>query len=126
MEKLFKSLHSCSLSILPACILLPERNFQSYSRTCLKNHFHNLHTPFCGIFFPNSIAVARYDALIRTKSSTNCDAHLSKSIFQTRSRGQVWQSSQKGNNDDALFIMQKTEMMYKIFLHGNTVNTKIY
>ena len=47
-------------------------------------------------------------------------------IFQTRSRGQVWQSSQKGNNDDALFIMQKTEMMYKIFLHGNTVNTKIY
>ncbi|WP_334297222.1 DUF6783 domain-containing protein [Blautia wexlerae] len=31
------------------------------------------------------MAVARYDALIRTKSSTNCDAHLSKSIFQTRS-----------------------------------------
>ncbi|WP_368228072.1 DUF6783 domain-containing protein, partial [Blautia wexlerae] len=38
-----------------------------------------MHTPFCGIFFPNSIAVAHYDALIRTKSSTNCDAHLSKS-----------------------------------------------
>ncbi|WP_368209250.1 DUF6783 domain-containing protein, partial [Blautia wexlerae] len=27
-----------------------------------------MHTPFCGIFFPNSIAVAHYDALIRTKS----------------------------------------------------------
>ena len=27
-------------------------------------------------------------------------------FFRLRSRGQVWQSSQKGNNDDALFIMQ--------------------
>ena len=36
----------------------------------------NLHAPLCGIFCPNSVVVARYDALIRTKSPTNCDAHL--------------------------------------------------
>ena len=55
-------------------------------RACLKNHSHNLHAPLCGIFCPNSVAVARYGALIRTKSPTNCDAHLAESLFQTRSR----------------------------------------
>ena len=44
-----------------------------------------LHAPLCGIVCPNLVAVARYDALIRTKSSTNCDAHLAESFFQTRS-----------------------------------------
>ena len=52
----------------------------------LKNHSRNLYAPLCGMFRPNSVAVACYDALIRTKSPTNCDAHLAKSIFQTRSR----------------------------------------
>ena len=47
-----------------------------YSRACLKNHSRNLHAPLCGIFCPNSVVVAHYDALIRTKSPTNCDAHL--------------------------------------------------
>ncbi|MFQ7350425.1 DUF6783 domain-containing protein [Blautia wexlerae] len=37
------------------------------------------------MFCPNSVVVARYDALIRTKSPTNCDAHLAESLFQTRS-----------------------------------------
>ena len=55
-------------------------------RACLKNHSRNLHAPLCGIFYPNSVAVARYGALIRTKSPTNCDAHLAESLFQTRSR----------------------------------------
>ena len=55
-------------------------------RACLKNHSHNLHAPLCGIFYPNSVAVARYGALIRAKSPTNCDAHLAESLFQTRSR----------------------------------------
>ena len=54
-------------------------------RACLKNHFHNLHAPLCGIFCPNSVAVASYDALIRAKSPTNCDIYLAESIFQTRS-----------------------------------------
>ena len=54
-------------------------------RACLKNHSRNLHAPLCGIFYPNSVAVARYGALIRTKSPTNCDAHLAESLFQTRS-----------------------------------------
>ncbi|MEO2614728.1 MULTISPECIES: DUF6783 domain-containing protein [Blautia] len=38
------------------------------------------------MFCSNSVAVARYDALIRAKSPTNCDIHLAESIFQTRSR----------------------------------------
>ena len=61
-------------------------NFQTRSRACLKNHFRNLHAPLCGIFHPNSVAVARYGALIRAKYPTNCDAHLAESLFQTRSR----------------------------------------
>ena len=56
-----------------------------YTRVCLKNHSRNLHAPLCGIFHPNSVAVARYGALIRAKYTTNCDAHLAESLFQTRS-----------------------------------------
>ncbi|WP_418903044.1 DUF6783 domain-containing protein [Thomasclavelia ramosa] len=52
----------------------------------MKNYSRNLHAPLCGIFCPNSVAVARYGALIRAKSPTNCDAHLAESLFQTRSR----------------------------------------
>ena len=55
------------------------------SGACLKNHSRNLHAPLCGIFHPNSVAVARYGALIRAKYPTNCDAHLAESIFQTYS-----------------------------------------
>ena len=66
-----------------------------YTRACLKNHSRNLHVPLCGIFCPNSVAVARYGALIRTKSPTNCDAHLAESLFQTRSRGTKGQVSEE-------------------------------
>ncbi|WP_342981379.1 DUF6783 domain-containing protein [Ruminococcus sp. 2227st1_E6_2227SCRN_220401] len=45
-----------------------------------------MHAPLCGRFHPNSVAVARYGALIRAKSPTNCDAHLAESLFQTRSK----------------------------------------
>ncbi|RHS96959.1 hypothetical protein DW904_15910 [Ruminococcus sp. AM42-11] len=55
----------------------------------MKNHSCNLHAPLCGIFHPNSVAVARYGALIRVKSPTNCDAHLAESLFQTRSSSPV-------------------------------------
>ena len=41
------------------------------SRACLKNHFRNLQAPLCGIFYPHSVAVARYAALVRIKSPTN-------------------------------------------------------
>ena len=58
-------------------------------RACLKNHSCNLHALLCGIFHPNSVVVARYDALIRVKSPTNCDAHLAESLFQTCSKNQV-------------------------------------
>ena len=55
------------------------------TRACLKNHFRNLQAPVCGRFYPHSVAVARYAALIRIKSPTNWDSQLTKSLFQTRS-----------------------------------------
>ncbi|RHT32212.1 hypothetical protein DW805_09205 [Ruminococcus sp. AM32-17LB] len=55
----------------------------------MKNHSRNLHAPLCGIFHPNSVAVACYGALIRAKYTTNCDAHLAESLFQTRSRVEI-------------------------------------
>ena len=81
------------------------------SRACLKNHSHNLHAPLCGIFCPNSVAVARYGALIRTKSPTNCDAHLAESLFQTRSRSNrcpeavyCWNSLSAGQQASGLHL----------------------
>ncbi|WP_442973239.1 DUF6783 domain-containing protein [Ruminococcus sp. 1001136sp1] len=59
----------------------------------MKNHSRNLHAPLCGRFCLNSVAVARYGALIRTKSPTNCDAHLAESLFQTCSKVVVVSSS---------------------------------
>ncbi|MFR2134535.1 MAG: DUF6783 domain-containing protein [Lachnospiraceae bacterium] len=37
------------------------------------------------MFYPYSVAVARYAALIRIKFPTNWDSQLTKSLFQTRS-----------------------------------------
>jgi len=62
---------------------------------CLKNHSCNLHAPLCGIFHPNSVVVARYDALIRAKSPTNCDAHLAESLFQTHSKVKTIKKDEK-------------------------------
>ena len=61
--------------------------FLQRPRACLKNHSCNLHAPICGIFCLHSVDVARYAALIQAKSPTNCNAHLTESIFQTRSNG---------------------------------------
>ena len=55
------------------------------ARVCLKNHSCNLHAPLCGIFCLHSVDVARYAALIQTKSPTNCDIYLAESIFKTHS-----------------------------------------
>ena len=41
---------------------------------------------FAGIFRPNSVAVARYAPSSGQKYTTNCDAHLAESLFQTRSK----------------------------------------
>ena len=71
----------------------------------------DLHAPLCGIFCPNSAAVARYGALIRTKSPTNCDAHLAESLFQTRSRSNrcpeavyCWNSLSAGQQASGLHL----------------------
>ena len=55
------------------------------ARACLKNHFRNLQAPLCGIFYPHSVAVARYAALIRIKSPTNWDSQFTKWL-----PGPVW------------------------------------
>ena len=75
----------------------------------MKNHSRNLHVPLCGIFCPNSVAVARYGALIRTKSPTNCDAHLAESLFQTRSRAFFKHAL---SNAIAEFILRGIPMLY--------------
>ena len=51
----------------------------------MKNHSYNLHASICGIFCLHSVDVAHYAALIQAKSPTNCNAHLTESIFQTHS-----------------------------------------
>ncbi len=51
----------------------------------MKNHSRHLYVPFCVIFAPHSVDVARYASFIWHKSPTNCDVHLTESIFQTRS-----------------------------------------
>ena len=56
------------------------------ARACLKIHSRHPYAPLCGRFAPYSVAVARYSALMRNKSPTNCDAHLIKNIFRTRSK----------------------------------------
>ena len=60
--------------------------YKRQARACLKKYSCNLYAPLCGILCQNSVDVARCGALIRTKSPTNCDAHLAESLFQTRSR----------------------------------------
>ncbi|WP_302328072.1 DUF6783 domain-containing protein, partial [Enterocloster lavalensis] len=62
-----------------------KRNYlvRCSTRVCLKIHFRHLHAPLCGIFDPNSLDVARYDAFIWAKSPTKRNAHLTESNFQT-------------------------------------------
>ncbi len=55
-------------------------------RACLKIHSRHLHAPVCGRSGPHSVNVAHYASLIRAKSPANCDAHLTESNFQTRSK----------------------------------------
>ncbi len=61
-------------------------SLQCCTRACLKNHSCHLHSPLCVIFAPNSGYIARYAPFIWRKSPTNCEIHLTESIFQTRSR----------------------------------------
>ena len=56
-----------------------------YVRACLKNHSCNLYDLLCVRFCPHLVDTARCAALIQTKSSTNCDVHLTESFFQIRS-----------------------------------------
>ena len=69
-----RELVSTSLRLQAQTERRPERaprRDRGLPRACLKNHFRNLQAPLCGIFYPHSVAVARYAALIRIKSPTN-------------------------------------------------------
>ena len=64
---------------------LPQKDIGAHSsRTCLKNHFYNLHTLMCGIFCSNSVDVARYAALIRTKFPTIYQSQKIKKPYRAR------------------------------------------
>ena len=43
--------------------------FQTRSRACLKNHSRDLQAPLCGIFYPHSVAVARYAYVFKVAHS---------------------------------------------------------
>ncbi|WP_373263269.1 DUF6783 domain-containing protein [Hungatella hathewayi] len=71
-------------------IVVPEYPCFSFYRSvcpgaCLKIHFRQLYAPLRGILSPNSVSVAHYASFIGAQSPTKCDAHLTKSNFQTRS-----------------------------------------
>ena len=94
-------------------------------RVCLKNHSRNLHAPLCGIFHPNSVAVARYGALIRAKYPTNCDAHLAESLFQTRSSAKYgkWNWQQFRRYVILIFSMKRHYRFHaNICSHSETVS----
>ena len=74
----------------------------------LKNHFRNLQAPLCGIFYPHSVAVARYAALIRIKFPTNWGSQLTKSLFQTRSNSHIRVSMSDDRIEILLFILLRT------------------
>ena len=93
-----------------------------YARACLKNHFRNLQAPLCSIFYPHSVAVARYAALIRIKSPTNRDSQLTKSLFQTR--------SSKCNNTSCrarfLILLSDRQLAFYYFLASSSKNRSPY
>ncbi len=74
----------CRMTVLFLCKSRRVKN-STYSQ----NHSCNLYDLLCEIFVPNLVVVAGYDALIRDKFPTNCDAHLAESIFQTRSNNEM-------------------------------------
>ena len=63
-----------------------KKSVVGYVGLCLKQRSRNLRAPLCSIFHPNSVTVARYGALIRVKTPTNCDEHFAESLFQTGSK----------------------------------------
>ncbi|MEY8396022.1 DUF6783 domain-containing protein [Lachnospiraceae bacterium 45-P1] len=63
----------------------------------MKIHFRCLHVPFCGEIWPASgqRSPPRLPIWIRLLTNTNCDAHLTESNFQTRSKAFV-KAAKKG------------------------------
>ncbi len=84
---------------------LPESNFQTRSKACLKIHSRHLHAPLRGIFGPNSLNVAHYAAFIWAKSPTKWSAQLPESNFQTHSRAS---HKAQGTNARKQFSLQFT------------------
>ncbi len=84
-----KPRHACEgrsiTAVLAECIDYSKAEYSKRTRACLKIHSRHMHAPLCGRFGFHSVNVAHYASLIRAKSPTNCDAHLTESNFQTRS-----------------------------------------
>ena len=82
----------------------------------MKNAFRKAGYVDCGIFHPNSVAVARYGALIRAKYTTNCDAHLTESLFQTRSKADILQGKIHCNISITVLFMHFFFYFFQILL----------
>ena len=83
--------------------------------------FRNLQAPLCGIFYPHSVAVARYAALIRIKSPTNWDSQLTKSLFQTRYWQSMGHGGEHGSGKHGDGNRGKTERIGKMSEYVNVV-----
>ena len=59
------SVKYCSQSIS----LMSEILLWQCARACLKNHSRDLQAPLCGIFYPHSVAVARYAYVFKVAHS---------------------------------------------------------
>lgn len=81
-----------------------------------------MHAPLCGRFYLYSVDLACYVALIRAKSFTNCDAHLVKSLFRTRSKEEkgvkygLYVCRRRTGGMSVLETEKKKHVLWKIFI----------
>ncbi|MEE1416337.1 MAG: DUF6783 domain-containing protein [Lachnospiraceae bacterium] len=66
------------------------------------------------MFYPHSVAVAHYAALIRIKSPTNWDSQLTKSLFQTRSSIHEKEQKKHSFGTDFLFIIPLIKSIFSL------------
>ena len=91
---------------------MPTKSFQQSARPTLR------------LICLGSAYVVRYDALIRTKSPTNCDAHYAESLFQTRSSRLLF--CQKDNvvcqEKEGAMTVTMIRIMFALGIAGHALN----
>ena len=60
-----------------------RERYRDSTRACLKNHFRNLRAPLCGIFYPHSVAVARYAIKIYGGKKTMIRRYVYGNVIET-------------------------------------------